>query len=190
MSKRPNLPMKFQYIVIYLSVGFRICLEADSPKQKFPRWGMHLLWRCYATLSSFIYLYLFVTFVTFVTLCSPHLYISICFSCDAVISVMLLRYALLLYIYLYVLVTFVTLLRFTLSSFIYLYLFFCDAVISVTQSTRVSAFNVWSTHRPPLRPWSVADVTLTVFGLQINDTFCNYSENQSHTLCVLWFISM
>ena len=58
-------------------------------------------------------------------------------------------------------------------------------MIYVTQSTRVSAFNVWSTHRPPLRPWSVADVTLTVFGLQINDTFCNYSENQSHASYVL-----
>ena len=39
---------------------------------------------------------------------------------------------------------------------------------------------------PPLMVcWSCHS---SVFWLQINDPFCNYSENQSHTRYVLWFI--
>ena len=122
---------------------------------------------CYVMLSSFIYLYLFFLwrsdFCDAVTLCSPPLYISLCacYVCDAVTF-----HALLLYI----------------SLFVFLWRGdLCDAVHSLMFGQHIG---LHCDHG--LLPMSHS----LYFGLQINDTFCNYSENQSHTLCVLWFIYM
>ena len=149
------------------------------------RWGMHLLWRCYATLSSFIYLYLFVTFVTFVTLCSPHLYIVtqwFLWCCYVMLSS-----------FVYISMCLLRLWRCYVSRSPPLYISICFFVTrwSLWRSPLVYLPLMFGQHIGLHCDHGLLPMSHSLyFGLQINDTFCNYSENQSHTLCVLWFISM